>query len=208
MNRASFLTRVRHALGRSEGDPVAPPPPPAPAELVAPTVAAADPAGVVDHFVARCAANAVELRRAPDVDAAVALAGAWLRELGASAVADASSLAAAALAGSGLTRLAADAADVGVTRAWRGVAETGTVVLRSEDGRSAGLLPPTHLALLVTADLRAGLTELYAELAAVGEGGLPAQLVQVTGPSRTADIEVTLVTGVHGPGRVAVLLIG
>ena len=40
MNRASFLARVRHALGRSEGDPVAPPPPPAPAERVAPGVSA------------------------------------------------------------------------------------------------------------------------------------------------------------------------
>jgi L-lactate utilization protein LutC len=175
---------------------------------VAPGVPAGDPAGLVEPFVARCAANGVELRRAPDGEAAVVLAGAWLRELGASVVPDASPLAVTAATASGLTRLAADAADVGVTRAWRGVAETGTVVLRSEEGRSAGLLPPTQLALLAAADLRAGLTELYAELAAEGERGLPAQVVQVTGPSRTADIEVTLVTGVHGPGRVAVLLIG
>jgi L-lactate utilization protein LutC len=79
-------------------------------------------------------------------------------------------------------------------------------VLRSDDGRAAGLLPPVHLVLLATTDLRPGLTELYAD--AAGEDGLPAALVQVTGPSRTADIEMTLVTGVHGPGEVIVVMIG
>ena len=212
MNRAAFLARVRDALGRAEGDPVAPPPPPAAAHVVAPSMAGVGPAAVLDRFLERCAANGVEVRRAPDAAGAVVLAAAWLRELGVSAIADATSLAASVVVASGLAPAAAAAApaaaaaDVGVTRAWRGVAETGTVVLRSEDGRLAGLLPPVHLVLLAVEDLRPGLTELVADVTA--QGGPPAALVQVTGPSRTADIEMTLVTGVHGPGTVAVVLIG
>jgi L-lactate dehydrogenase complex protein LldG len=63
-----------------------------------------------------------------------------------------------------------------------------------------------HVVSLATIDLRPGLTELYDD--AIAEGGLPSALVQVTGPSRTADIEMTLVTRVHGPGEVHVVLIG
>jgi L-lactate utilization protein LutC len=206
VNREAFLARVRQALGRAEGDPVAPPPPPAAGHVVAPSMAGVGPAVVLDRFLERCAANGVEVRRAPDAEAAVPLAAGWLRELGVSAVADATPLAASVVAASGMVSTDAAASDIGVTHAWRGVAETGTVVLRSEDGRLAGLLPPVHLVLLAAEDLRPGLTEVYTDLA--DQGGPPAALIQVTGPSRTADIEVTLVTGVHGPGTVAVLLIG
>lgn len=207
MNREAFLERIRGALGCAAGDPVAPPPPLPAREVVAPAVAALIGAAALrDHFSARAEAAGVRVHRVVDVGTAVEVAAALLTTLGSSAVADASGLARAVLAASGRPQCAPADAEVGVTVAWRGVAETGTVVLRSELGRTPGLLPPLHLVLLAVDDLRAGLTELYADVAAAGD--LPAALVQITGPSRTADIEVTLVTGVHGPGEVHVLLIG
>lgn len=203
MNRDAFLARVRTALRRAPGDPVAPPPPVADAALVAPFAIA--PEALADRFEERARAGGVRVHRAGDRAGADALVARLLPTLGASVAADGSAAARAAAAASGLPIAAPMDADVGVTSAWAGVAETGTFVLHSRDGRSAGLLPPVHVALLATADLVAGLTELYAAAAAAG---WPAALVQVTGPSRTADIEVTLVTGVHGPGEVHVVLVG
>lgn len=202
MKREAFLARVRGALGRAPGDPVAPPPV-ADAALVAPSPIAAHE--LADRFEERARAAGVHVHRARDAAEAEARVARLAPTLGASVVADGSTAARAAAKASGLPLAAATEADVGFTSAWAGVAETGTVVLHSRDGRSAGLLPPVHVALLATTDLHAGLTELYAAAAAAG---LPAALVQVTGPSRTADIEVTLVTGVHGPGEVHVVLIG
>jgi L-lactate utilization protein LutC len=197
--------RVRAALGRSAGDPCGSPPPVAPGAVVAPGLATDDAASWLARFLDTVVAVGAHVHRAADDAAAIELGAALLRSRGASAVADASELARAVVAAGGREADPASA-DVGVTRAWRGVAETGTVVLRSEEGRLAGLLPPVHLVLLAAVDLRPGLTEVYADAAA--GAGLPAALVQVTGPSRTADIELTLVTGVHGPGEVHVVVIG
>jgi L-lactate dehydrogenase complex protein LldG len=159
----------------------------------------------VTVFVERCQALGVEVRRAQGEREAVAVAAAWVREAGASLVADASPLAQAVLKALGESLAPASEAEVGVTAAWGGVAETGTLVFHANAGRQAALLPPTHLAFLWRRDLRAGLTELYRALA---DAPLDtAAWVQVTGPSRTADIEMTLVTGVHGPERVWVVLI-
>lgn len=205
MNRADFVGRVRAALGRAAGDPLAPPPPVAAGEVVAPGLPTTDAAALLARFLDTAVAIGTHVHRAADPAAAVELGAELLRSRHASAVADASDLAQAVVAAGGRGADAASA-DVGVTRAWRGLAETGTVVLRSEDGRVAGLLPPVHLVLLAASDLRPGLTELYAD-AAAGTGP-PAALVQITGPSRTADIELTLVTGVHGPGEVHVVVIG
>jgi L-lactate utilization protein LutC len=203
VTRDAFLARVRGALRRAPGDPVAPPPPVAEAALVAPPAIGA--VGLADRFEERARAAGVVVHRTGDAAEAEGLVARLLPTLGASVAADASAEARAAAAASGLPAAAPTDADVGVTSAWAGVAETGTFVLHSRDGRSAGLLPPVHVALLRTSGLVAGLTELYAVAAATG---LPAALVQVTGPSRTADIEVTLVTGVHGPGAVHVVMVG
>jgi L-lactate utilization protein LutC len=202
VNREAFVARVRAALRRAPGDPVAPAPPVADATLVAPAPIASD--ALAARFEERARAAGAHVHRASGVDDAVELVARLVPTLGATVVADASAVARAATAASGLPLGAPTDADVGVTSAWAGVAETGTFVLHSREGRAAGLLPPVHVALLGVADLHAGLTELYAAATAAG---LPAALVQVTGPSRTADIEMTLVTGVHGPGEVHVVLV-
>ena len=100
------------------------------------------------------------------------------------------------------------AAELGITCAQWGIAETGTLVLESarERHRLASLLPPVHVALLPA---RALLGALGEALAAVRSStGAPASrtITFVTGPSRTADIELTLVVGVHGPRELHVLV--
>jgi len=97
------------------------------------------------------------------------------------------------------------AADLGITTAQWGIAETGTLVLDSSAERSglASLLPPVHIALLPISRILANLGELLKTVSRP----LPAALTFVTGPSRTADIELQLVLGVHGPRELHVVLV-
>ena len=96
---------------------------------------------------------------------------------------------------------------VGVTGAAGGIAESGTVVLVSGPGRPrlASLLPPIHVTLLAVSGIQASLPDLLTADPAIADGG--SNLVLITGPSRTADIEMTLTRGVHGPGHVHVVLL-
>ena len=93
----------------------------------------------------------------------------------------------------------------GLTGALAGIAETGTLVLPGGDGRpqTASLLPEIHFAVLRQADLVQTLVEA---LRLPGLRDFPT-IVLVSGPSRTADIEMTLTIGVHGPGELRVFII-
>jgi L-lactate dehydrogenase complex protein LldG len=98
------------------------------------------------------------------------------------------------------------AAEIGVTGCDGALADTGSLVLLSGTGRprAASLLPPTHLAIVRRDDLRVGAEEYFR---ARGDAiASAANCTFVTGPSRTADIELTLTVGVHGPGRVIVII--
>jgi L-lactate dehydrogenase complex protein LldG len=95
---------------------------------------------------------------------------------------------------------------LGLTGADAGLAETGSVVVATGPGRSrmASLLVPVHVAVLRVDRLVNDVAVLLAtrgDLVAAGSN-----LVCITGPSRTADIEHTLSRGVHGPGEVHVIL--
>ncbi len=98
--------------------------------------------------------------------------------------------------------------DCGITTAAAGIAETGSVVLvpTPAEPRLLSLAPPVHLVLLERARLFATLAH-YLD---TGEyaGDPPTNLVLVSGASRTADIELTLTVGVHGPRVFLVALIG
>jgi L-lactate dehydrogenase complex protein LldG len=98
-------------------------------------------------------------------------------------------------------------ADLGVTGAVLGVASSGSILTTAGSGSSrlASLLPPIHLVVLPADRLVPGFEELFALLPGHLDGASSGVLV--TGPSRTADIEMVLVRGVHGPGEVHVLLI-
>jgi L-lactate utilization protein LutC len=104
------------------------------------------------------------------------------------------------------------AADVGISGVDYVIAETGTVVLgcRPEEPRSLSLLPPIHIAVAQRRQLLPDLFDLFRAFS-TPDGresvDLPSCLSLITGPSKTGDIELRLVTGVHGPGEVHVVLI-
>jgi L-lactate dehydrogenase complex protein LldG len=101
------------------------------------------------------------------------------------------------------------AADAGVTFAQHGIAETGTLVLLSsqEQNRLASLLPAVHIAVLPVSRLFGSLGEAFAGLQGLDGAPRSRTITFVTGPSRTADIELTLVVGVHGPKALHVVLV-
>lgn len=97
-------------------------------------------------------------------------------------------------------------ADIGVSVPDYLVAETGTIAMPCSpaEPRSVSLLPPVHIVLAEKKRILADLFDLFARFPAAGP--LPSCLTLITGPSKTGDIELRLVTGVHGPGEVHVIL--
>jgi len=97
------------------------------------------------------------------------------------------------------------AAAVTVEEVFGAIAETGTLVCSSEGGRAvqAGLLPAHHVAIVRRDRIFDTLDDFFAALT----GAPPTNLTLVTGPSRTADIELTLAIGVHGPEKLDILLV-
>lgn len=93
-------------------------------------------------------------------------------------------------------------ADIGITAAHCLIANTGTLVLESSVGRLASLLPAHHIAVVKAEQLLPTMAEAIENL-----HNLPSAWVQATGPSRTADIELTLTIGVHAPGVVDLVMI-
>jgi L-lactate dehydrogenase complex protein LldG len=94
---------------------------------------------------------------------------------------------------------------LGLTGALAGIAETGSLVLAAGPGRpaTASLLPEIHVALMRIGDLQ----ERLAQALQLPEVSQASSLAIISGPSRTADIEMTLTIGVHGPRRLIVYLI-
>jgi L-lactate dehydrogenase complex protein LldG len=88
------------------------------------------------------------------------------------------------------------------------LADTGTLVLCSSPGdhRLDSLLPPLHIALLRARDILPDLPALFDRLAAERSFEAHSAITFVRGPSRTADIELTLTVGVHGPEKVRVIV--
>jgi L-lactate dehydrogenase complex protein LldG len=97
---------------------------------------------------------------------------------------------------------------VGITGCFCAVAETGTLMLLSgpDTFASASLLPETHIALVAASRIVAGMEDAFA-LAREERGELPRATNFISGPSRTGDIEQTIVLGAHGPYRVHVIVV-
>lgn len=94
-------------------------------------------------------------------------------------------------------------AALGVSMARAAIAETGSLLMDARDGRRTQLLAPTHVVFVHAADVHGTFRQA---LLAVRED-LPSAIGLHSGPSKSADIAQTLVTGVHGPGRLIAVII-
>ncbi len=99
-------------------------------------------------------------------------------------------------------------ADVGITEADFAIADTGTLVLLTDSTkpRSVSLIPHSHIAVVESRKIVANIFELFTFLPDLLSSSKPSCLTFITGPSRTADIELTLTIGAHGPKNLFVLI--
>ena len=98
-------------------------------------------------------------------------------------------------------------ADVGITGAYAGIAETGSLVLIFDrnNPRLISHAPFCHIAMLFVKDIIPDTETLFLRLSERGIS--PSAMALVTGPSMTADIALTPIRGIHGPGEVVIILI-
>jgi L-lactate dehydrogenase complex protein LldG len=212
MDKARFLRSVRRTLAEAPDPGLPSSLPPTPASGASP-----DPARFAEALTE--AGGSVSRVSAPGVAAAVADIGHRLGATTAIVTTDIGSFAEAIEAGlktagirtvrppEGAWRETAAAADLGVTSAVLGIAATGSVLLvpGRDAPRVASLLPAAHLVVLPIERIVPGLEQALASVAEAASQGSSAVLV--TGPSRTSDIEMIPVFGVHGPKVLHVLLV-
>lgn len=89
------------------------------------------------------------------------------------------------------------------------VARTGSMILSAgqQSGRTVSVYAPVHICIATTSQLVYDIKDAIQLVKDKYAGNLPSLISLATGPSRTADIEKTLVVGVHGPGQVYVFLV-
>jgi L-lactate dehydrogenase complex protein LldG len=100
-------------------------------------------------------------------------------------------------------------AEVGITLCEALVARNGSVILSNSGmaGRRLSIYPPVHIVLAYTSQLVIDLKDGFKLIKEKYKNELPSMITTVTGPSRTADIEKTLVLGAHGPKELFVFLL-
>jgi len=105
--------------------------------------------------------------------------------------------------------------EVCVTSAYAGVAETGTIITYSgqQNPTTLNFLPPVHVAVLNAADITGSYEDVWQKLRSDLDGKdhvasfIPRTVNLITGPSRTGDIQQTLLLGIHGPQRLHVIIV-
>lgn len=99
--------------------------------------------------------------------------------------------------------------DAAITDVDAALAETGSIIISSgaHRGRACHLTPPVHIALVPANKIVADLIDYFGPSCDVGTPQHGSATVLITGPSKTADIEGILITGVHGPGEVHIMII-
>jgi L-lactate dehydrogenase complex protein LldG len=98
---------------------------------------------------------------------------------------------------------------LGITGCFCAIAETGTLVVLpgAQSPTATTLLPDTHIAVLRADRVVSGMEDAFA-LIRSERGKVPRAINLISGPSRTADIEQTVVVGAHGPYRVHIVVLG
>jgi len=101
------------------------------------------------------------------------------------------------------------AAEMGISSCTYAVAETGSLAVASGPGteRVASLVPPVHVAIVTADQILPDLFDLFGRFESAGLDALPSNLVLISGPSKTGDLELRLTTGVHGPGKWHVIAV-
>jgi L-lactate dehydrogenase complex protein LldG len=100
---------------------------------------------------------------------------------------------------------------VAVSHAFGAAAETGTLMLTSgpDNPTTLNFLPDTHIVVVHASDVAGDYESLWRRLReARRDGSMPRVVNWITGPSRSADIEQTLILGAHGPRRLHVIVVG
>jgi L-lactate dehydrogenase complex protein LldG len=218
--RDEVLARVRKALGRGAPDALARARAEAYIAAHAQGPRPAMPADLVGRFLARATDMASTVERIARLDEVPPAVAHYLDALALPpALASQKShegvcwpeLAGLDWAGAGLrieSRPTEGADRLGVTGCFCAVAETGTLVFTTGAATPTAsmLLPDTHVCVVRADQVVSGLEEAFARVRAV-HGALPRAINFVSGPSRTGDIEQTIVLGAHGPFRVHILLL-
>ena len=200
MSRESVLQRVRKGLGRTPGQAVPTPPD----VMLLPTVMTVEQrTASFQEALQRLNGKFLEAASRQEAHEYVAAIAAGKRTIASNSE---------VLRSTGISQLADAAvaigdADVGITGADYGLADTGTLVMLAspQEQRLVSLLPPVHVAILLRERLLTSLDELLTILPKPAEQ--TSSMVLITGPSRTGDIEQILVRGVHGPGTIHVVVI-
>ncbi len=212
MDRASFLARLAKGRVQPPARPLESPEPP--------------PADPLEELTQKLRATGMGVHLLASAEAALQQALALIKDSGAQRLGAAdlgpelNQLLAGAAEKAGLEvvkagddRAASDTIEplsAGLTRAEMAVAQVGALVqvARPGGGRLLSLMPPLHVALLHAGDILPALSDLAEALKdpARFPGGLPPAVSLIGGPSKTGDIEAVIVLGVHGPGRVEVVI--
>jgi L-lactate dehydrogenase complex protein LldG len=102
-----------------------------------------------------------------------------------------------------------DSADAGITLCEALVAETGSIVISTaqSSGRILSIFPPNHIVIASVKQVVESLGIALANIAQKYKQQMPSMLSVITGPSRTADIEKTLVKGAHGSKKIVVFVV-
>lgn len=215
-----FLARVRKALGRAQTQP---PEPPAPAVDESLARLASDDDDLLGLFAQRAEAVGMNIHRTRQDNLPQTLKGilaaleARRIVLGFGDAGESVNLAqAVAAAPVEIVDWHAAAGlepqydtDAGVTDVHAALAETGTLVCCADPQHSRGLslVPPKHIAVVRRSDILPDMIDYWAKRKNNSCDAVPSSIVFITGPSKTSDIEGVLVTGVHGPGQVHIVLV-
>jgi L-lactate dehydrogenase complex protein LldG len=198
MTKDDFLNRIRSALHRHEGSPMEAPP-----ALLEPQPQW-DSNGLVDQFKLEHETLTGKYHLVHSIEGARLAVQTIISELEAKSFIRSTDILIDEIVANIQIPLAQNPADadVGITGVRCAIAQTGTLVLTSDVGRIASLLPMNHIAIVKAEQLVPTMLEAFETYM-----DIPTAWIQATGPSRTADIEQTLEIGVHGPGVVHVIMI-